>query len=277
MDFTTIVGIVGGLFFIISAIMDGGDISNFVDMPSVAIVMGGVVCSVIASFPFSMLKNVGMHMKKLISAKEYAPEPVINTIAEFAQLARRNGLLALEDKANALEDPFFKQGILLVVDAMEADKVRELLETEVDNMSARHEEEVAIYDKSSQYAPAFGMIGTLVGLINMLKSMDLSDGASNSLGASMATALITTFYGCILANLVFMPIAKKLRIRNEEEVIYKQIIIEGVMSIQAGENPKIIREKLTSLLRQKQQKQILTGKGETPAGKGMKKGKRKAA
>lgn len=258
MDFTTIIGIVGGFFFIISAIMQGGDIGNFMDMPSVGIVIGGVVCSVIASFPFSMLKNVGIHMKKLMSAKQYAPEPVINTLVEFAQIARRNGLLALEDKANTLEDSFFKQGILLVVDAMEADKVRELLEMEVDNMSARHEEEVAIYDKASQYAPAFGMIGTLVGLINMLKSMDLSDGASDSLGASMATALITTFYGCILANLVFMPIAKKLRIRNEEEVIYRQIIIEGVMSIQAGENPKIIREKLTSLLRQKQQQRLLS-------------------
>lgn len=272
MDFTTIIGIIGGLFFITSAIMGGGDISNFIDLPSVAIVIGGVLCSVIASFPFSMLKNVGVHMKKLMSAKEYTPEPVINTIVEFAHIARRNGLLALEDKANALEDPFFKQGILLVVDAMEADKVRELLETEVDNMSARHEEEVAIYDKASQYAPAFGMIGTLIGLINMLKSMDLSDGSSDSLGASMATALITTFYGCILANLVFMPIAKKLRIRNEEEIIYKQIIIEGVMSIQAGENPKVIREKLTSLLRQKQQKKILSGEaGSSAKGKSKKK------
>ncbi len=275
MDFTTIIGIIAGFIFIVNAIMDGGDIGNFIDMPSVIIVVGGVFCSVLASFPFSMLKNMGKHMMKLTASKMYNPEPVIETIVEFAQIARRNGLLALEDKANELQDPFFKQGILLVVDAMEADNVRELLEMEVDNMAARHEEEVAIYDKASQYAPAFGMIGTLVGLINMLKGMDLSQGSSDSLGASMATALVTTFYGCIMANLLFMPIAKKLRIRNEEEVLYKRIIIEGVMSIQAGENPKVVREKLASSLRQKHQLKLLSGEGNNAEGGKQKKEKKK--
>lgn len=258
MDFTTIIGLIGGFAFIVYGI-GLGNMGNFADMASVLIVVGGTACSVIASFPFSMLKNVGKHMVKLVSNKQFHPEPVIESIVEFAQIARRNGLLALEEKANELTDPFFKQGILLVVDAMEADKVRELLEMEVDSMSARHEEEVAIYDKASQFAPAFGMIGTLVGLINMLKNMDLSSGSSESLGLNMSIALITTFYGCILANVIFMPIAKKLRIRNEEEVLYKQIIIEGVMSIQAGENPKVVREKLASLLQQKRQLKLLSG------------------
>ncbi|PWJ52473.1 motility protein A [Faecalicatena contorta] len=274
MDFTTIIGLIGGFAFIVYGI-GLGNMANFADMASVLIVVGGTACSVIASFPFSMLKNVGKHMVKLVSNKQFHPEPVIESIVEFAQIARRNGLLALEEKANGLTDPFFKQGILLVVDAMEADKVRELLEMEVDSMSARHEEEVAIYDKASQFAPAFGMIGTLVGLINMLKNMDLSSGSSESLGLNMSIALITTFYGCILANVIFMPIAKKLRIRNEEEVLYKQIIIEGVMSIQAGENPKVVREKLASLLQQKRQLKLLAGEDGDSGNKKEKKPKNK--
>lgn len=274
MDFTTIIGLIGGFAFIVYGIgMD--NMGNFADVQSVLIVVGGTICSVVASFPFSMLKNVGKHMAKLLSNKQFRPEPVIESIVEFAQLARRNGLLALEEKANALTDPFFKQGILLVVDAMEADKVRELLEMEVDSMSSRHEEEVSIYDKAAQYAPAFGMIGTLVGLINMLKNMDLSSGSSESLGLNMSIALITTFYGCILANVIFMPIGKKLRIRNEEEVLYKQIIIEGVMSIQAGENPKVVREKLASLLQQKRQLKLLSAEGGDDVSKKEKKQKNK--
>lgn len=268
MDITTLIGIVGGFVFIINGIMDGGNISNFIDMPSVAIVVGGTLCSTLASFPFNMLKNVGRHFTKLFSNKSYRVEPAIENIVDFAQVARKNGLLALEEKANALSDPFFKQGIMLVVDAMEEDKVRDMLETEVDSMASRHEEEVGIYDKAAAFAPAFGMIGTLVGLINMLKGMDLSSGASSNIGQSMATALVTTFYGCILANLVFMPIAKKLRIRNEEEILYKQIIIEGVIGIQSGDNPKNLKEKLVSLLHQKRQQKLLEGNGK---GKGKEK------
>ncbi|MCP1102512.1 chemotaxis protein MotA [Aequitasia blattaphilus] len=268
MDLTTIIGVLGGMAFIINGIVGSGKLDNFVDIPSVVIVVGGTICAVIASFPFSMLKNVGAHMKKLISNKAYKVEPVINDLVEFAQIARKNGLLALEEKANKLKDPFFKQGIMLVVDATEPDKAREMLEMELDAMVARHEEEIAIYDKAASYAPAFGMIGTLIGLINMLMSMDLSQGSSSSLGQNMAVAMITTFYGCMLANLIFSPIAKKLRIRNEEEVLYKQIIIEGVIDIQAGVNPKNIKEKMVSLLQQKRQRVLLEGKGSKGKGKG---------
>lgn len=272
MDPTTIIGVVAGFGFILFGIMTGGELGNFWDPGSVLIVLGGTFSAVIASFPLDKLKKMGKHMTKLISGKKYQPEPVIDTIIEFAQLARKDGLLVLEERANELEDPFFKKGILLVVDAMEAEKVREILENEVSSMIERHDGEVAIYEKASSYAPAFGMIGTLVGLVNMLKSMDLSSGSSDSLGVSMATALVTTFYGCILANLLFGPIAKKLRIRNDEEVIYKQVIIEGVVGIQAGDNPKVLKEKLVSLLHQTSQQKILNG--EEGGGKKEKKSKK---
>lgn len=275
MDITTLIGIIGGMAFVINGIMQGGEIGNFMDSSSIMIVCGGTICAVVASFPFSMLKNVGKHLLKLFSNKKFKVEPIIDLLVEFAQLARKNGLLALEEKANELEDPFFKQGILLVVDAMEADKVREMLETEVGSMDQRHQDEIAIYEKAAAYAPAFGMIGTLIGLINMLKGMDLSTGSSDTLGLSMATALVTTFYGCMLANLFFMPIAKKLRIRNEEEILYKQIIIEGVIGIQSGENPKNLKEKLVSLLHQQKQTKLLNSDGEEDGKKGGKAPKEK--
>ncbi|MBC6678314.1 motility protein A [Zhenpiania hominis] len=261
MDLTSIIGIVAGIAIVLQGISQSGSLMNFFDLPSIVIVFGGVICSVIASFPFSTLKNVVGHMKVLVKGKTYKPEPLIESLVEFAQIARKNGLLALEEKANELEDPFYKRSIMLVVDAMEAEKVREMLEAEVDNMAARHEEEASVYEKASAYAPAFGMIGTLVGLINMLKELDLSTGASESLGANMSVALVTTFYGCMLANLVFLPIAKKLKVRNEEEILYRQIIIEGVLGIQAGDNPKTLRERLASSLTSRQQMNILNSDG----------------
>lgn len=261
MDLTSIIGIVAGIAIVLQGISQSGSLMNFFDLPSIVIVFGGVICSVIASFPFSTLKNVVGHMKVLVKGKTYKPEPLIESLVEFAQIARKNGLLALEEKANELEDPFYKRSIMLVVDAMEAEKVREMLEAEVDNMAARHEEEASVYEKASAYAPAFGMIGTLVGLINMLKELDLSTGASESLGVNMSVALVTTFYGCMLANLVFLPIAKKLKVRNEEEILYRQIIIEGVLGIQAGDNPKTLRERLASSLTSRQQMNILNSDG----------------
>lgn len=272
MDLTTIIGVVFGIVVIVYGIMSGGDIGNFYDVGSILIVVGGTAGAVLASFPVGKLKKMGKHMTMLIGGNKYRPEPVIDTIVEYAQMARKDGLLILEEKANEMKDPFFKKGILMVVDAMEAEKVREVLEGEVQNMIERHDSEIEIYDKAAAYAPAFGMIGTLVGLINMLKGMDLSQGSSDSLGVSMSTALVTTFYGCILANLFFMPIAKKLRIRNEEEVFYKQVIIEGVVGIQAGDNPKMLKERLASLLNQAKQQKIINGEDDSK-GKGKSKAK----
>lgn len=270
MDLTTIIGIVAGFGIVLQGISQSGSLWNFFDVPSIVIVFGGVICAVIASFPFSVLKSVVSHMKVLIGGKAFKPEPLIESLVEFAQLARKNGLLALEEKANELEDPFYKRSIMLVIDAMEAEKVREVLEAEVDNMIARHDEEASVYDKASAYAPAFGMIGTLVGLINMLKEMDLTSGASSSIGANMSVALVTTFYGCMLSNLVFLPIAKKLRVRNEEEVLYRQIVIEGVLGIQAGDNPKTLKERLASMLTSRQKVKILGSEGGEGGGKAKK-------
>ncbi|MBO8463833.1 MAG: motility protein A [Firmicutes bacterium] len=257
MDLTTIIGLLLGIFLIIQGVVSSGDINNFIDIPSVIIVIGGTFASVIASYPFHILKEVPKHFKILIMGKHFKPEKIIDQLVEFAKIARQDGMLALEEKIQNIEDPFFKQSLLLVIDALEEEKIQELLESEMETLSARHEEAAGLYEKASAYAPAFGMIGTLVGLINMLAAMNGEDGA-DSLGANMSVALVTTFYGCVLANVILLPIAKKLRVRNEEELLYRQIIVEGVLAIQAGDNPKFLKEKLTSYLAQKKQVKLLS-------------------
>ena len=224
-----------------------GNLKNFFDPASIFITIGCTVFVVVASFPGSMLKDVVSHIKLVIQGSPYDPEYYIDQLVDLAQIARKDGLLSLEERAGQQTDPFFKQAIMLIVDAYDADKVRSILENDIETMSARHDSAAGMYDKAGAVAPAFGMVGTLVGLVNMLKGMNLDGGAGN-LGSDMGTALITTLYGCIMAHMFFGPIANLLRIRDEEEVLCKMIIVEGVMSIQAGENPKFLRERLMTFL-----------------------------
>ena len=231
-----------------------GNLINFLDPASILITIGCTMAIVVASFPGSMLKNIPKHFGIMLNTKKFDPMYYIDQLVELAQIARKNGLLSLEERANEQEDPFFKQAIMLIVDANDPDKVRAILQNDIDCMSVRHEDAAAMYDKASSMAPAFGMVGTLVGLINMLKGMSL-DGGANTLGADMGTALITTLYGCILAHILFGPIATNLRTRDEQEVLCKQIIVEGIMSIQSGENPKFLKEKLLMYMAQRQREQ----------------------
>lgn len=268
MDFSTIIGIIAGMGVVIWGILLSGKIGNFVDPPSLVIVLGGTIAAIIASFPFSILKDIPKHMTLLIQNKRYNHDQCIETLVEFATEARKNGLLALESKSQEVTDTFFKNALMLIVDAHEPAEVKERLNNELDFLCERHEASISIYDKGAAVAPAFGMIGTLIGLINMLKSLDLSSGASADLGNNMSVALITTFYGCMFSHLFFASISKKLTIRNADEYLYKQIIIEGVLSIQRGDNPKFLREKLVCFLGEKRR-----STGEEPEG-GAKKGKK---
>lgn len=244
-------------------------IKNFFDPSSIMIVVGCTLAVVVASFPPKMLAAIPKHFAILLNTKKFNPMYYIDQLVELAQVARKNGLLALEEMANQQKDPFFKQAIMLIVDANDPDKVRSILTNDIDCMSARHDGVAGMYEKASAVAPAFGMVGTLVGLINMLKNMNL-EGGSSSIGSDMGTALITTLYGCILAHMIFNPIASNLRIRDEEEVLCKLIIVEGIMSIQSGENPKFLKEKLLTFMAQKQRDAAM-GEG----GKGGKGGKPK--
>ena len=260
MDITSILGVVIGAVLIVFVGISPAKLGNFWDGPSIAIVLGGTIAAAIASYPFGRLLTLPKHTKMLFQGKKYNIGELIDILVEMAQLARQNGLLALEEKANELDDMFFKQGIMLIVDATEPEEVRTLLESDVEAMLSRHEDCIGIYDTLDAKAPAFGMIGTLVGLVNMLKNMSMDAGGSSTIGKDMGTALITTFYGCILANLIFGPIAMKLKVRSDEEYLCKEIIIAGVLSIQSGETPKFMEEKLISFLEQSEREKAMAEK-----------------
>ena len=220
------------------------NLENFIDIPSVAIVIGGVIAALMVSFPLKSFTKIPKHLKIILFPTKYDPREYIAQIVELAKIARVNGLLALEGKLEETKDPFLKNSVMLVVDAVEPEKVKQLLATELEYLDERHAQDRAFYDKGSAYSPAFGMIGTLMGLINLLKKLD----DPNAVAPAMAVALVTTFYGTILANVIFTPISNKLKMRHEEEYLCKLIIAEGVESIQAGDSPRFVEEKLTQLI-----------------------------
>ena len=265
-NLTFIIGILFGIFMIVYGISIGDSLIdlafdqlwNFVDPASVMIVLGGTLATMIAGNPPRALLRFPKHLGIILNQKRFDPQGIIDEVVELAQIARKNGLLALEERANQMEDnPFFKKSIMLIVDGNDADKVRAMLESDIDQLSTRHDDVATMYERAASAAPAFGMIGTLIGLINMLTNMNVESGG-NSIGKDMGVALITTFYGCILAHLIFNPIANSLRTRDEEECLCMQIIVDGIMAIQSGENPKFIREKLEGYLEQS----VLEGGGE---------------
>ena len=266
MNITYIIGVVLALGFIFLGMLGFPAISvsklmNFWDGPSVMIVVGCTFAIVIASVPASKLKDVLKHFKIVMNTRAFNPMTYIDALTELANKARKDGLLSLEASAAEQSDPFLKAAIMLLVDGSDADRVRMVLENDIENMSARHDSGAAMYDKAGAVAPAFGMVGTLCGLVNMCKGLNMSDGSS-SLGDDMGTALITTFYGCILAHVFFGPLAAHLRTQDEKEVLCKQIVVEGITGIQAGENPKFLRERLLTFVSQKDRERAGNGKGE---------------
>ena len=244
MEMATIFGMGFGFLCIVISILLGGSIWDFYDLPSVFIVFGGVFAATVASYPIPQLKIMVKVMKNAFVAKKVDLSESVEMIITIANVARREGILALEETVQDTDDHFLKKGIMLIVDGSDPELVRSIMETELDFIRERHAHGRAVIDSMAAYSPAFGMIGTLIGLINMLTKLD-DPGA---LGPGMATALITTFYGVLLANMLFNPISKKLKIIGDYEYLSKELILEGLLSIQDGENPRIIREKLNSFL-----------------------------
>lgn len=258
MNITYIIGTVLAIGVMLFGMIqgDGGvaQLEMFGDSSSVLIVIGCTVFIIVASFPIKTVISMPKHFGIMLNTKKNNPMKYVTQLEELAQVARKNGLLALEEIANQQTDPFYKQAIMLIVDANDQDQVRSVLENDIECMSARHEGVIGMYEKGSAVGPAFGMVGTLIGLIKMLNSLDMDSGgdASSGIGPAMGVAMITTLYGCVLAHMIFGPIASNLRSRDEEEVLCKMIVVEGITSIQAGENPKAIKEKLLTFVEQKQ-------------------------
>jgi len=244
MDIATIGGIVVGMAMIIIAIMKRTGIGAFIDVESLLIVLGGTIAATFVNYPLPQVLSTFKVVRKALGTHTYKPEDTIAILVSFAEKARREGLLALEAEADKVDESFLKKGIELIVDGTDPELVRSIMETELSFIEERHGLGAQVFDRMGESAPAFGMVGTLIGLIAMLASLD----DPSTIGPAMAVALITTFYGSLFANLIFIPIAGKLKIRSREEVLNKELMIEGVLSIQAGENPRIVAEKMKSFL-----------------------------
>ncbi|NLM08538.1 MAG: motility protein A [Clostridiales Family XIII bacterium] len=257
LEITTILGYIAVIGVMIFGISYGDGsfefslLRNFFNVSSIFITIGGTIFALLASFPFEDFKRIPGHFKMVLRKNGKYPMEYIETITELSREARKKGLLALEDRVSEFEDEFLKESVLLIVDAIEPDKLKAWLEQKLDYIRIRNAAERHIYDRGAAFAPAFGMIGTLIGLVNMLKSMNLDDGPE-VLGLNMSVALITTFYGALMANAFFIPMSNKLEIAQEKEMTIKEMIVEGVVSIKEGENPKYIQEKLMNFIEMKE-------------------------
>lgn len=246
-DIATLGGLLIGAVMVVVGILTSGGVSafdNFLDLPSVFITIGGSMSSVMTSHKMSDflsgLKSASLPFKN----KVMDPGITIKAVIDLSNVGRKEGLLALEEAANNIEDEFMKKGIMLVVDGTDPELVRAILETDLMCLEDRHKSTIGFWEKWAEQGPAWGMIGTLIGLVNMLKN--LTD--SSAIGPNMAVALLTTLYGSLIANWLCTPFANKLKTNNDLEVVIRQITIEGLLSIQAGENPRVIEEKLKSFL-----------------------------
>lgn len=243
-SYTAVVGLVSGLLILIISIMTSGDIRNFLDGASIAVTLGGSFAALVVSFPMKELLKVPKILKLLLKKGEEDRTNLIGLFADMAKKARRDGLLALEDDIADMEDDFLVSGLQMVVDGVEPDVIRDILTLRLETTERRHRMGQSIFTKWGELAPAFGMLGTLIGLVVMLAN--LQDAAA--IGNGMAVALITTFYGALLANLIFIPIASNLSVQTDEEMISKEMMIDGILEIQSGTNPRILEEKLTTYL-----------------------------
>lgn len=246
MNFSFTLGIIVSVGLVVASMLSGnGSFSIFVDFNSFLIVFGGVVGVLIACYDIKDILFSLKYLKVLfLNEKKYIPSKYVEQLRELAQEARMNGILSLENKANGIDDAFLKDALLMVVDAVDSEKIRNTLEMSVEASTADDMKARNFYIKGSTLAPAFGMIGTLIGLIGMLNNM--SD--YSVIGPNMAVALITTFYGSMFANIFFVPVANKIMMSSENKAFCKELIIEGVLDIQAGETPQYISDKLSMML-----------------------------
>ena len=261
MDILTILGIVLGLGLVIGAIAMEGSLAVFWSPSSLMITVGGSFAALLVNFQIPQVKMVLQVTKQAFMDDVAEISDIINLFVRLGQKARREGLLALEDNLADLDDPFLVNGLQLVIDGLEPEVIRDIMETELDTIAGRHKLGQDVFRAWGTLAPAFGMIGTLIGLIQMLAHLD----DPSRIGPGMAVALITTFYGALLANLLFIPMAGKLAIRSEAEVALKEAVIEGVLALQAGTNPRVLQEKLKAFAspeeRAEMEQQLAGGRG----------------
>lgn len=244
MDLSTIIGMGAAFGLMLMAILQGGPLTMFVNVPSIMIVFGGTIGVAFVHYPFGDLFDAVNVAKKTILHKESSINDMIIQLMEFANKARKEGILALQGAMEQVDDEFLIKAMQMAVDGQEPDTLRSMLNTEIEYIEQRHDKGANIFLAIGAYSPAMGMVGTLIGLVQMLQTMD--DPAK--IGPAMAVALLTTFYGAVIANVVCIPMAGKLKNRSDSEVLIKTLIIEGMQSILSGENPRIMEQKLHAFI-----------------------------
>src|SRR5919205_604064 len=261
MDKGTAIGLVVALVAILgAAVVEAGSVGilfALINLPSAMIVFGGTIGTILVAFPLERVTKLGKVLGVAFHVEQTSDRDLVNLFVKLAERARREGLLALETEAQAIEDEAIKKGVMLVVDGTDPELVREIMESDVAAMSERHEGRYAIFEAAGGFAPTMGIIGTVMGLVNVLSHLDKPD----ELGKSIATAFIATLYGVLSANVFWLPMGERLKQRNKEEVARRTLAVEGVLAVQAGDNPRVVREKLEAFL-------PLALRGEDAAGQG---------
>lgn len=254
MDLATVIGMISGIACLATAILitPRGNLGMFVDYPSVLIVAGGTAAALLMNFSLRDLAGLGRVIRNAFVSSGLSPAQLIADFRRYADLARREGILALERVTGEVKDPFLLAGLRHAVDGLDPDVIQDLMRTELDYMSARHEKGVKILRQIGSYGPSFGMVGTLIGLTVMLA--DLRD--PEAIGPSMAVAIITTFYGAVLAYLFALPLAEKMALRNADEMIIREMMVKGLAAIQSGDSPRVVEQKLRVLLPPRMREQL---------------------
>ena len=241
MDLSTILGIIAGIGSLIAGfVMEGGKVGSLLQLSASVIVFGGTAGAVVTSFPLSELKKFPQWIKTAFTSQSFGAAEAYETLVRFAEKARREGLLSLEQELESISDRFTRQGMQLVIDGTDPEITREILESNIAVLEKRHKVGIAVFEAAGGFGPTMGIIGTVMGLVMVLGN--LSD--PSSLSESIASAFIATLYGVSSANLLWLPIASKLKMKDKAEVSAMEMVLDGILSIQAGENPSILKEKL---------------------------------
>ena len=244
MDLATLIGIVSAFALVLISIMMGSGLGLFLDLHSAMIVIGGTMGATMIHYPLKDVLGVFKVLKNVFFTQTWSGKALIEKLVDLSTRSRKEGMLALESELRSIDDGFMVKGLQLAIDGMEPNAIQEIMETEIDYLQERHRMGAEILNSMATFFPAMGLIGTLIGLIQMLKTME----DPSTIGPAMALALITTFYGAVGANLVCLPMAGKLRKRSQEETLIKEMVISGIIAIANGENPRIVEQKLHSFV-----------------------------
>lgn len=244
MDIATIVGVISAFGLVLLAILMGGGIGMFINIPALMVVLGGTMGATMINYPLRDVIGVFKVVKNVLLTQNDSIQSIIERFVVFANKTRREGILALESELKDVKDEFLRKGVQLSIDGLEPQEIRDILRTELDFIHSRHQLGAEVFTTMGMFAPALGMIGTLIGLVQMLQSMD----DPSTIGPAMAVALLTTFYGSIMANIICIPVAGKLKTRSKEEMLTKELTVQGIISLSNGDNPRILEQKLQAFI-----------------------------